>query len=187
MSSAPVLAPPSFPQQLLRTPMVDQGGLVTYLWTKFFQSLPFNLKTQQLVRGTHSVRTQIFASQYADGSEFYETDRGVWYSAVGNNWIYKAGIMRGNQSALPADLGTNDAGFLFYVQDYAHLLMWVGANWAWGPGDPGSDYSVPFVSGPDQIAGWQACDGSSGIFKLKSDGTLEQVTVPNTAGSWYRQ
>jgi len=187
MSSAPVLAPPSFPQQLLRTPMVNQAGLCTYLWTKFFQSLPFNLKTQQLVRGTHTVREEIFASQYADGSEFYETDRGVWYSAVGNSWIYKAGVMRASILAIPLDLGPNDAGFLFYVNEYAHVLMWLGTGWTWGPGEAGSDYVLPFVSGPNPTTGWRHCDGSSGVSSLRSDGSVAQVTVPNTPGSWYRQ
>lgn len=167
--------------------MVNQGGLCTYLWTKFFQSLPFNLKTQQLVRGTHAVRLQILPSQYADGSEFYETDRGVWYSAIGNAWTYKAGTMRNSRFALPNDLGPNDAGFLFYMQEFAHSLMWAGTGWVWGPGDPGSDYIVPFVSGPNPVTGWQACDGSAGVLKLNGNGGIVQVTVPNTPGSWYRQ
>ena len=182
-----VSAPATFPQNLLRSPIADENGLVTWIWTKFFQSLPFNLKTQQLIRGTHAVRLQIFASQYADGSEFLETDRGIWYSAVGNAWKYKAGIMLTSQPGLPIDLGTNDIGFLAYVQEYAHLLMWSGAQWVWGPGDAGSDYIVPFVSGPNPATGWQACDASAGVSKLNGDGTVVQVTVPNTPGSWYRQ
>ena len=167
--------------------MVNEGGLCTYLWTKFFQSLPFNLKTQQLIRGTHATRLQIFPTQYADGSEFYETDRGVWYSAVGNAWIYKTGIMRQSILAIPLDLGPNDAGFLFYVNEYAHTLMWMGTGWIWGAGDPGSDYIVPFVSAPVPVTGWHVCDGSSGVLRLEGNGLQVTVTVPNIPGSWYRQ
>jgi acyl carrier protein len=51
-------------------------------------------------------------------------------------------------------------------------LQWTGAGWQWGPGDDGSDYIVAFVSGPDPPTGWQACDGSTAIGRLNSDGTV---------------
>lgn len=169
--------------------MVDDAGICTYLWTKFFQSLPFNLKTQQLIRGTHATRGLVLPTQYADGSEFYETDRNLWYTAVGNAWRYKAGILSVPQVALSqfTDLGPNDTGLLVNVTDYAHCMMWAGTGWQFAPGDPGSDFIVAFVSGPDPATGWHSCDGSSGVPKLNSDGTVTTVTVPNTAGSWYRQ
>ena len=83
MSSNPVIAPPSFPEQLLRTPMVNQGGLCTYLWTKFFQSLPFNLKTQQLTK-------------LSDGSG---NDRNPTYSSDGR-WIAFYSFRDGPNSVL---------------------------------------------------------------------------------------
>lgn len=182
-----VVTPSTLPQQLLRAPVVDDKGLVTWVWTKFFQSLPFSIKVQQLVKGTHSVKTALPASQYADGSLFYETDRKLWYAAVGNSWNYLTGYLQVPQSALPTDLGASDTGLLAYVTDFAHVLMWTGTGWVWGPGDPGSDMVLAFVTGPDPITGWQACDGSANVSRLNFDGSVDFVNVPNTPGSFYRQ
>src|SRR4051812_43827020 len=111
--------------------MVDENKLVSWIWAKFFQSLPINVKSQQLVRGTHVSRANILPTSYVEGSDFYETDRQIWYAAVGNNWIYKTGILQTTQTNLPTDLGLNDTGLLAYVSDYAHLLQWTGAGWQW--------------------------------------------------------
>ena len=81
------------------------------------------------------------------------------------------------QANLPANLTANAAGYLAYVTDYAHLLLWNGAGWQWGPGENGSGYVANFLEGAGPGVGWHACDGSQQNV-LQSDGTLKLVTLP---------
>src|SRR5436309_752675 len=55
------------------------------------------------------------------GSLFWETDRTILYVVKNNSgtlvWEYTAGTMLAAIASRPADLGTTDAGFLFYATD----------------------------------------------------------------------
>lgn len=175
------------PQKLLQTPFVDPktGILTSFAATNFISRLLAPAKIPQLVINTHANRMNLIASKYPSGSLFFETDRGVFYISKTSVWVYLLGIMQSAQIGLPKDLGANDVGFLINVTDFAHLLQWNGSAWTWGPGDGGSGYTIPFVGIPG--TGWQIADGSVNVPQLNPDGTISYVTVPNTAGSYFRQ
>ena len=131
----------------------------------------------QVYAGTHAQRLANYpASNYSDGSLFYETDRQVFYVDVHSVWTYASGIMQNVQDKLPADLAAPDTGFLFGVTDYAHLLTWTGLGWNWGPGEAGSGMIQPFFSLPSG-SGWHICDGSQ-VNMLQSNGQFQMVKIP---------
>lgn len=172
---------------LSNTPFLT-GQLVSSQWMRgFFQLVALQTGVPTFVSNTHANRANIPAAGFASGTIYFETDRGVAYIAVSGTWFYFVGIMSVAQAALPTDLGIDDVNFLAEVNDYAHLLSWTGTAWTWAPGEQGSDFILPFVTGPNPAVGWQACDGSANVPSLNFDGTLAFVTVPNTPGSWYRQ
>jgi hypothetical protein len=181
MATSPTIALP------LRTPVSDSNGLMTFPWSQLLQYiLAAKASIPAFISGAHSVRLTSAATSYPAGSIFYESDRKVFYIALGGVWIYLSGVMSGSQPALPTDLGANDYGFLFYVTDFVHGLMWNGTGWVWAPGEAGSGFIVAFISAPAGF-GWQACDGSVNVETLGPDGILTFATVPNTPGSYYRQ
>jgi hypothetical protein len=189
MSTPRLFSPPTIlPEQLFSTPLVDpdSGIVMSWSWKQFFQKFMVPAKIQTLTANTHATRGNLAGSSVVPGSIFYETDRTLYYVAQGGAWRYLAGVFQVPQTGLPTDLGPNDAGVLVNVTDFSHWLEWNGTGWQWGPGDSQSGFSVPFVVDPPDN-GWQACDGSSGIPQLASDGTLNFVTVPNVAGSFFRQ
>jgi hypothetical protein len=191
--SSPIL---TWLQGLSRTPVIDDQKLITRPWLQQFSL--FASSITQLIQGTHAQRLGTLASNYANGSLYEETDRGSFYIAINGVWYYLDGLMKVTQDSLPTDLSTDttkspnpDDGFEVYVSDYAHQLMWGlrvdgTYGWMWGEAELGSDYMVTFLSGPDPATGWHLCDGSNS-FKLNSDGTISVVTLPNVAGTWYRQ
>lgn len=187
MSSFQVLRNP-VPNQ--RVKWTDEDGFLTpeALKTQAAEQQAQTTRTPTLISSSHATRSSIQANQYADGSDFYETDRTVFYKAIGGSWIWQSGIYQVTQANIPTDLGANDNGFLLYVTDYAHLLQWNGNSWRWAPGDNGSGYIVAFVSAPSPADGWALCDGSN-VIQMLSDGTLNPafVTLPNTPGSYFRQ
>lgn len=131
----------------------------------------------QVYAGTHAQRLANYpASNYSDGSLFYETDRQVFYVDVQSVWTYASGIMQEVQAKLPSDLSPPDTGFLFGVTDYAHLLTWTGLGWNWGPGEAGSGMIQPFFSLPSG-SGWHICDGSQ-VNMLQSNGQFQLVKIP---------
>lgn len=135
--------------------------------------------------GTHAARLSAGVSAGA-GALWIETDRNdVVYQLEAGAWHYVAGIYPRTQAqlvAFAATLGPNDAGYLVNVTDYAHILQWGGAAWQWAPGEQGSGMLVAFALAPTGN-GWQACNGTTGVTYLKSDGTTGTLTVPNTASS----
>lgn len=174
--------------QLLATSLVDESGKLTRPWIKQFQEQAKATKTFQFVRSTHAARANILASDYSDGSEYYETDRGPVYKAVGGAWFYFSGMMEVAQAALPTDLTTRDSGLLVHVTDYAHLLRWSGAAWGWAPGEAGSGFLLTFVNPPAPPEGWtDASSAPQNVPTLLADGSIVFVNVPATPGSWYRQ
>lgn len=187
MGTAPIQTPTPVPVRTLPLMQGGDGKLLNqfnYPWLKWFQT---QAAPPILVTAASSARASAVASTYPAGSLYYETDLGLYYIQNAGQWTYFSGILKVAQANIPQSLGTNDAGLLLYVTDFAHLLQWTGSGWQWGPGDSGSDYIVAFVNGPSPITGWQACDGSANIPRLQSDGSLGFSTVPNIAGSFYRQ
>lgn len=65
------------------------------------------------------------------GATFFETDRTVTYVTVLSSgslvWRYKSGSYVSGFADRPADLGTNDSGFLFYATDQDTIYIWTGA------------------------------------------------------------
>lgn len=194
MSSSPKLTPPRFtpptnlPQRIFEDPLVDPktGHLKSWAWKQFFQKVgaPVNVPTQTV--GTHAERLKLEASKVVASSIFVESDRGLYYIAQNSVWRFLGGVMQVTQANLPKDLTASDVGVLVTVTDYNHSLQWTGTGWTWGPGDAHSGYVVAFVNAPPDD-GWAPADGSAGVSQLLSDGTVDSVTVPNVAGSYFRQ
>lgn len=133
-----------------------------------------------LIEDTHANRANYSPLAYPNAL-YWETDRTVFYLAVGSHWNYVDGTMICTQAALPNDLGAHDVGFIAHVTVYGHDLRWGGSNWDW------ENYSDQSGQGPvmfevDPASGWHLYDGSA-VTYLKSDGTLGTVTLPDLAGT----
>jgi len=162
------------------------GVLYGYTVSPNTPQLPY---VQPGLTGTHAQRLSLFpATNYPPGMLFWETDRTVFYivklvSSV-PTWVYAAGIMPVTQALLPNDLGVPDGGFLALVSDYpGHLLLWNGITWQYGPGDPGTRWTVigDTSGNPPQGGLWGLCDGSS-YNCLNGDGTVSSVPTHNLTG-----
>lgn len=92
------------------------------------------------------------------------------------------GVQRFTLAAQPT-LGVSDAGFVGFVTDYNHLVIWDGTKWLPLDGDyPG--YFRDFAVAP--AVGWQLADGTSGVTYLIFGGasiTTGSLTVPNLNGT----
>ena len=162
----------------LTTPMQVGAKDLTYPWAQWFKQKWFGGQLQYM-EGTHGERATVDPASVAEGSIYYETNRGVWYVARGIYWDYFSGIHSCVQANLPADLGAHDAGFLAEVSDYAHLLQWTGTVWKWGNG--GADQSGRYEfrgDTPNPATGWHLCDGSI-VNRLNANGALTPVTLPD--------
>lgn len=139
----------------------------------------------RLIQTTHAMRLARYAPAGQDeGTELYETDREVRYALREGHWRYQSGTMRATYVGRPNDLTVWDAGFLLYVEDYAHTFRWTGTGWEWAPGDDRSDYFRKCRGTPG--TGWALCDGAA-VTRLKSDLTTEAVTLPDlTPGVYLR-
>ena len=131
------------------------------------------------IEDTHANRlTNYLPANYDVGTLFWETDRTVLYvitqSAGTNAWTYAGGNYRATFANRPTDLGTNDAGFQFFVSVYIHLCIWSGSGW--GIADGGGGYIVDAVALPAGVAGWQLCDGTATTYL-----TLSGVDLAETA------
>lgn len=87
----------------------------------------------QIIQDTHANRLMLHPPADSPiGSLYYETDRKVVY--INQNvssapaWVYVTGVMSGLFAARPADLGTNDAGFLFTSTNSLDY-RWSGTAW----------------------------------------------------------
>jgi hypothetical protein len=146
------------------------------------------------LEGTHRERGGTPASSLPIGSTFTETDRGnvvyiVCTIAGANAWVYYSGSMRGTLSPdqKPTDLGTNDAGFLFFATDFAHTYRWNGSAWRYAIefGDPGSGQIEWWIVAPNNNGVYQLCDGTSTTRSLNT-GATAAVTTPNLVGSYIK-
>jgi hypothetical protein len=135
--------------------------------------------------GKHVDRLKIHPEDMGEGFLFYEDDRDslyqVQYVFPGRlDIVWIGGMMRGLQAQLPTDLQSKDAGFLYEVTDFRHVLRWTGSGWSWGPGELGSGYLQWFHGAPAPATGWALCDGSA-VTALNANGTTSLVTTPDLA------
>ena len=187
----------NLPAPMSRSPLVDSQGVLTPDSQKFIADLPKAMtgKLDLANFDTRASRLSADVTKLADGTLWVETDTNLLYMVHGNSWQYVAGFLKTTADLLAVDatgsvtksLGTPDTNLLIEVTDFAHILRWNGTGLEWGPGEQGGGYIVPFQLAPTQ-QGWLLCDGSTGVATLQSDGTQDfSVTLPNTAGSYYRQ
>jgi hypothetical protein len=84
------------------------------------------------IEDTHAARLTVYAAgAQAAGTGFFETDRNVIYiSNPSLQWRYAAGVHQAAYADIPSDLGTLDAGFIFYATDQSNAYIWDGSAWA---------------------------------------------------------
>lgn len=141
-----------------------------------------------VLEDTHANRLTLYpASATAIGALFWETDRTVLYvvteSAGVRAWTYAAGMYQAAFANRPADLGANDAGFLYMPSVYIHICRWSGSGWAITDG--GGGWIADCVVNPG--AGWQVCDGTATTYLALSGADLaetafttpDEVTAPS--------
>jgi hypothetical protein len=91
--------------------------------------------------------------------------------------------------ALPTDLGLNDAGFLLFIPDFAHLVRWNGTVWQFAPGDEGNGFTRDYLTTPP-TSGWQLCDGSTTSMLMVGQATLrsQSIKLPDetSAGVYHK-
>lgn len=164
---------------LLPTP-VDQSAAIRDLAKAIALQDQPQSRNWSVLSGTHAVRLVTPAGGLNAHRLFFETDRTVYYLSNGTDWIYSAGQYNAAVASIPT-LATTDAGFLFGVTDYDHLLKWSGSAWGWAPGDGGSGFLTLFEIDPG--TGWHLYDGTPGVVYLKADGTTGTVTLPDLVSS----
>ena len=113
------------------------------------------------------------------------TPGAVAFSVRSGKWLWVAGQGASAQASLPTDLLTTDAGALWAVTDYMHLLQWSGTAWTFSESDAGSRYIVMGTSTGSPTNGlWGACDGTA-YACLNGDGTTSSITTPNLTGEVF--
>lgn len=91
--------------------------------------------------GTHATRTGIAPGALTDGALFVETDRVALYQVqqvsgaavwalVGGSFDPKGD----NDASKPSDLGTTDAGYVFFAKDKGFRYRWSGSAWKYHDG-----------------------------------------------------
>lgn len=111
--------PPPF-----RTQMYNSDGSMSRAWVDWFNT------HGNIIQGTHAQRLDISAKTNQNlYALYYESDRSVIYTAINGVWVYVAGMMIGATDAMPADLGVNDVGFLFFDTTLGVQSYWDGTGW----------------------------------------------------------
>jgi hypothetical protein len=181
----------SLSASLSQTPMYDGAGHLSYPWIKFFNQV--GAAAAVLAYGSRAQRLAQDPGASADGSLWLESDTGLVYrvqyipGAVADaEWQYFAGTWereQGQLAALSLALRDVDAGLLVEVTDFRHILRWSGSAWGWGPGEDGRHEFVDMPIAPDDLTGWQLCDGTVTSY-LKGNGKTAAFTTPDlTAGA----
>lgn len=136
-AGAPYVTELPAPQSILNGQLVNLLGVLYYLYAPTDPGSWRAIAAAGVVlEGTHAVRLASFApAGYALGVLFWETDRTALYrvaSVAGvNAWVLM--LTRPQLVALasrPADLGTNDAGYLVTLSDVGQIMQrWSGTAW----------------------------------------------------------
>lgn len=95
--------------------------------------------TSSQSNGFHTTRVSALPATRLDvGTLFWETDRNALYEVQQDGaarvWVYRTGTMRAAYSSRPSDLGSYDAGFLFFATDRTVTYRWDGSVWSYDSG-----------------------------------------------------
>lgn len=198
---------PTVPVKTALYPELQKGGapVMDKAWHDFFNALGRGItrldehdaelaillarprtKLPTITQDTHAHR--LTRPPVTDLSLFYETDRTVWYLAVGGTWIYYTGVMSGLLTNIPTDLdNTHDTGFQYHATDYGHTWFWQSSTYNFGPGE--SSGQIVAVTATSAPAGgvWHACDGSTVSISKATGATaaalIQSVTLPDLTGN----
>jgi hypothetical protein len=93
-------------------------------------------------------------------------------------------LVTGPRAAAPRNLARDDAGFMYYVTDYARLVFWDG--YAYQISDPGGWFVDSSI---DPGPGFALCDGSTTDYMLNDTPDLEVMpfTTPRHRFRRYRR
>ena len=105
------------------------------------------------------------------------------------------GPVRGslNPDQKPTNLGTTNAGVLFYSTDFDRTFQWTGTGWIDAPGSPQRGQTAPFLSSSPPSIGWAPCDGTQVTGSTSSGGTqlvqtpmLNPSNIATGLNTWVR-
>lgn len=157
----------------------EQHAPITETWTRFFQlCIASGL---EYAADTNARRSLYEAGRFVDGSLFYVSDRDVYYIARAGVWKYFYGTMRAALASIPAGLGADDTGFLFYSTNYVRTWRWTGSAWDYAPGER-LHKEIAWYPGtlPN---GWALCDGSA-VTVSTAAGATASFTTPDLTGQY---
>jgi hypothetical protein len=131
-----------------------------------------------VIEDTHANRLALYpAANSPVGTLFWETDRTVLYILEENagvlSWEYAAGMYSAAFANRPTDLGTSDAGFLYFPSVYIHICRWSGSGWAITDG--GGGYIVDSLVALG--AGFILCDGAATTYLTLSGADLAETAI----------
>lgn len=134
---------------------------------------------EELIRTLNARFREISLSGAAAESaqQFRVNDNGLTYRLRDGRWIYASGVLTATFAKKPR-VDAADAGLLWNVSDYAHLLRWTGTAWEWV--DAPGNYIAHFAAAP-QGNGWQYCDGTATTYLSIAAGVVSEAafTPPN--------
>lgn len=92
-------------------------------------------------------------------------------------------------SGFDTPLSQGDAGALFAVSDYNHVIRWTGTIFEFAAGDPGNGFYALFAFPPALTGGWQLCDGSATTYLVVGGAVLETAAfvTPVVANTYFRR
>lgn len=143
---------------------------------------------------THAARSAYPATSYDIGSLYYETDRNALYQiqSVGgiNTWVWIMDEYYDVIANQPADLGTDDEGFIFWSTDAdEYVYRWDGASWnivqyhsdlitslAFSMFTGGSLGDVITNDGSDGFV-WSAASGTTNVYLTANASATDTLTT----------
>lgn len=113
-------------------PQNQGSSRIAWAWIQWFLQVE-SARTQfknSYLQDTHANRLANYpAANYPSATEFFESDRHVFYIDNGTAWLYQSGVMLAPAANRPIDLGANDTGFAFIATDTGLISTWNGIAW----------------------------------------------------------
>jgi hypothetical protein len=100
------------------------------------------------------------------------------------------GTLSGTVAQQPTGLGPSNAGLLYMLTDYGHMMRWTGTVWTFAPGDIENQFFAYRVAPPGVAGWWQECDGTITDYVVAGAATITVAgfTTPNlkTLGTYLK-